>query len=364
MLRRRTGAARIVTSALLVLALGACGASAGSSGSDVITEAPLAADVTPASDTREFQGELILDLADDPIDPVDGPEPALPVTVTDNQGTEVEITDISRILPLDLYGTTSRMVFELGLGENVIGRDVSSNFDEIADRPLVTTNGHELSAEAILDLNPSVLITDTSLGPWDVVLQIRDAGIPVVVVDADRGLDNITSLTMSVAEALGVPERGAKLAERIEAETATSLEGVETIVPTDLNQELRTLFIYARGQAGIYYIFGKNSGADSLIEAAGGYDVSSEIGWSGARPANDEAIISAQPDVLLMMTKGLESVGGIDGLIEQFPALANTPAGQNKRVIAMPDEQILSYGTRTPAVLNALAVALYAPGSL
>ena len=65
-----------------------------------------------------------------------------------------------------------------------------------------------------------------------------------------------------------------------------------------------------------------------------------------------------------MMTKGLESVGGIDGLIEQFPALANTPAGQNRRVIAMPDEQILSYGTRTPAVLNALAVALYAPGAL
>ena len=364
MLRRRTGAARIVTSALLVLTLGACGASGGASGGDVITEAPSAAEVTPASDTRDFQGELILDLADDPIDPVDGPEPVLPVTVTDNQGTEVEITDISRILPLDLYGTTSRMVFELGLGDNVIGRDVSSSFDEIADRPLVTTNGHELSAEAILDLNPSVLITDTSLGPWDVVLQMRDAGIPVVVVDADRGLDNITSLTMSVAEALGVPERGAKLAERIEAETATSIAGVETIVPTDLNQELRTLFIYARGQAGIYYIFGEDSGADSLIEAAGGYDVSSEIGWSGARPANDEAIISAQPDVLLMMTKGLESVGGIDGLIEQCPALANTPAGQNRRVIAMPDEQILSYGTRTPAVLNALAVALYAPGAL
>lgn len=364
MLSRRTGAARIVTSALLVLTLGACGAAGGASGSDVITEAPLAAEVTPASDSREFQGELVMDLADEPIRPVDGPEPVLPVTITDNQGTEVEITDISRILPLDLYGTTSRMVFELGLGDNVIGRDVSSGFPEIAGRPLVTTNGHELSAEAILDLNPSVIITDTSLGPWDVVLQMRDAGIPVVVVQADRSLESNAGLTMAVAEALGVPERGEKLAARIDAETAESLEGVETIVPTDLNQELRTLFLYARGQAGIYYIFGEDSGADALIEAAGGYDVSAEIGWKGARPANDEAIISAQPDVLLMMTKGLESVGGVDGLIEQFPSLANTPAGQNKRVIAMPDAQILSYGTRTPDVLNALAVGLYAPDAL
>ncbi len=55
----------------------------------------------------------------------DDPQPAIPATVTDVQGTEVVVDDISRILALDLYGTTSRIVFELGLGANVVGRDSS-----------------------------------------------------------------------------------------------------------------------------------------------------------------------------------------------------------------------------------------------
>ena len=55
---------------------------------------------------------------------------------------------------------------------------------------------------------------------------------------------------------------------------------------------------------------------------------------------------------------------GVDGLLEKFPAMAQTPAGINERIIAMNDDLVLSFGTRTPAVVNALAVALYAPDSL
>ncbi|MDR1187896.1 MAG: hypothetical protein LBK95_10655, partial [Bifidobacteriaceae bacterium] len=54
------------------------------------------------------------------------PSPALPAEVVDSQGTAVTITDVSRVLALDIYGTTSRIVFSLGLGGNVVGRDTSS----------------------------------------------------------------------------------------------------------------------------------------------------------------------------------------------------------------------------------------------
>lgn len=294
----------------------------------------------------------------------ENPSPALPAHVTDNQGTEVEITDISRILPLDIYGTISRIVFELGLGDRVVGRDISSSFDEISDRPLVTHDGHQLNAEAILALNPSVVITDTSLGPWDVILQLRDAGIPVVVLPPDRSIDNIGEITQGVADALGVPDEGRELAERSVQDTEATVADIDELVPDELNKQLRTAFLYARGQSGVYYMFGEGSGADTLIDAVGGYDVAQEVGWSGAKPANDEGLVAAQPDVILMMTKGLESVGGVDGLLEQFPALAQTPAGENRRIIAVNDDMVLSFGTRTPTVINAVAVAMYAPESL
>lgn len=375
MLRQRTGSARgagargtfrLAAAAVLVASLTACGVAAGGGGDMAkVSGIPLASEVTAIDDPRSYQGELSLQLVDDPVAPVaTDPVPQLPAVVTENQGTEVEVADVSRILPLDIYGTLSRIVYELGLGDNVIGRDVSSSFPEIADRPLVTTDGHQLNAEAILALNPSVIITDTSLGPWDVVLQLRDAGVPVVVVDSHRSPENVEALTEAVGAALGLPDQGRELGARTRAQITEAEESIATITPDSETRQLRTVFLYARGSAGVYYMFGEDSGADALITAAGGYDVSSEVGWKGAKPANDEGLIAAQPDVIIMMNKGLESVGGVDGLLEKFPAMEQTPAGANRRVISMNDDLLLSFGTRTPAVLNALAVALYAPDAL
>lgn len=366
MFRQHTGSFGLVVAATLALTLTSCGVATGvGEGPEKISGIPSASEVSAIDDPRSFSGELALQLVDDPIEPVaTEPVPQLPAVVTDNQGTVVEVADVSRILPLDIYGTISRIIFELGLGENVIGRDISSAFPEIADRPLVTQDGHQLGAEAILALNPSVIVTDTSLGPWDVVLQLRDAGVPVVVVDSHRSPDNVEALTRAVGAGLGVPELGRELGDRTRAKIIQTEEAISSIVPESETARLRTVFLYARGSAGVYYMFGQDSGADELISAAGGYDVSSEVGWKGAKPANDEGLIAAQPDVIVMMNKGLESVGGVDGLLDKFPALAQTPAGANQRVIAMNDDLVLSFGTRTPAVLNALAVALYAPDTL
>jgi iron complex transport system substrate-binding protein len=112
----------------------------------------------------------------------------------------------------------------------------------------------------------------------------------------------------------------------------------------------------------VYYLFGRGSGADSLITALGAVDVASEAGVEGMRPVNPEALIKAKPDVILVMTKGLESVGGPEGLL-QVPGVAQTPAGLHHRFVDMADSQILSFGPRTPGVLDALARAFYAPGA-
>ncbi len=331
----------------------------GSSG----TPAPRLSDVTPLADVRGWRGATSA-VADDSVDPIAVGRPHLPVTVTDAQGTKVTVKDASRILALDVYGTLARTVFELGLGDHVVGRDISTQFDEAADLPLVTQNGHDLSAEAILELDPTVIITDTSLGPWNVILQMRDAGIPVVVVDSHRGLDNVDALTTSVAAALGVPDAGAALVARTTGQVDAVREAIADVAPSNEGDRLRTLFLYVRGQAGVYYLFGEGSGADGLIDALGLYDVAGEIGWDGMKPVTDEAIIAAQPDLVLMMSGGLDSVDGVGGLLERLPALANTPAGERERFVDMEDSQILGFGPRSAAVLNALAVAIYAPEAI
>ncbi|MDN5745659.1 MAG: ABC transporter substrate-binding protein [Nocardioidaceae bacterium] len=360
----------VAAAVLSTLLANACGAVVGGGAKEdddarATTVVPSIADVQPLEDPKAWKGAVDINLPEPEIRPVeDDPRPDLPATVTDAQGHQVTVKSIERILALDVYGTLSQTVFELGLGDNIVGRDVSSAYEEIKDRPLVTQSGHELNAEAILELNPTVVLTDTSLGPWDVILQVREAGIPVVVVEAERNMENLATLTQHVANALGLPDQGKQLGQRVEDEAAEAQAQIADVAPENVTDQLRTIFLYVRGQANVYYMFGRNSGADALISAVSGYDVSSEIGWEGMKPVNDEGLIKAAPDAVLMMSNGLESVEGVDGLLQQFPALAQTPAGQNRRIIAMDDAQILSFGPRTAEVLNALAVAMYAPESL
>lgn len=347
---------------ILTVALLATGCTVGSAHGDGDGDAtPALATVTPIADPKSWEGPSSASAAQTAIEPITTGEQQLPATVVDSQGTEVTITDTSRILALDIYGSTSRIVFELGLGDQLVGRDISTAFPEAADLPLVTQNGHDLNAEAILDLAPTLIITDTSLGPWDTILQMRDVGIPVVVVDSKRRIESVDTLITEVGAALGVPERAAELAERTKSEIDAKVAEIAEVAPVDAAERLRMIFLYVRGQSGVYYLFGDESGADSLIEALGGVDIAGENGWQGMRPVTDEALVAADPDLILVMTKGLESVDGVEGLIDHIPAIGQTSAGQKRRIVDMPDTQILSFGPATASVLDALAVAVYAP---
>jgi iron complex transport system substrate-binding protein len=355
---RRALAVAVATATAFTLA--ACGGVGSDTSRDAVATPPLS-EVNAIADPLSWQGPSTAVAGASAIEPVLDGAQSLPATVVDSQGTPVTVADTTRILTLDIYGSLSRVVFELGLGDSVVARDTSSGFPEARDLPVVTENGHDLNAEAILDAAPTVIITDTSLGPWDTILQMRDAGIPVVVVDSHRSLESIGSLTQQIADALGVPQRGAALAERTTAAVEAKIAQIAAIAPTDPAKKLRMMFLYVRGQSGVYYLFGEESGADSLIEALGGVDVAGEIGWQGMRPVTDEALVDANPDLFIMMTKGLDSVGGVDGLVEHLPAVAQTDAGRNKRIVDMSDTTVLSFGPAAASVLDALAVAIYAP---
>ncbi len=282
------------------------------------------------------------------------PVPTLPVTVESHDGEQVTITDASRILPVDLFGTYGEIVFSLGLGENVIGRDIATGFEQAAHLPLVSGSGHDLNVEAILALNPTVILTDASIGPPEVLEQLRAAGIPVVFLNPDRTLDGIAGHITTVAEALGVPAAGEELNERVQSEIAAAAK----LMPADA-VPARIAFLYVRGTAGVYLMGGPGSGADSLIEALGGEDAGTAIGLKQTfTPITSEGMINAAPDVYLVMTAGLESVGGVDALLE-LPGLGQTPAGLNRRVIDVADTKLLSFAPSTSSTLQALAEALY-----
>ena len=183
-------------------------------------------------------------------------------------------------------------------------------------------------------------------------------------MSTERSFTGAADLVRQVAAVFGAVEVGELLADRITTEVEQKIAEIAAIVPPARADRVRMMFLYLRGGSGVYYLFGEESGADVLITALGGVDVAAEIGWAGMRPMTDEAIVAADPDLILVMTDGIASAGGVAGLLADKPALALTHAGSNERFVDMADGDVLSFGPRSAAVLDALARAIYAtPGS-
>ncbi|AZM52932.1 ABC transporter substrate-binding protein [Streptomyces sp. WAC 01529] len=292
--------------------------------------------------------------APDRVEPLKAPpEARLPATVTSADGHKVTVKDTSRIVPLT--GSLNEIVFTLGLGEHVVARDITATFEQAEKLPVVT-RAHDVSAESVLSLRPTVVLADTTTGPAEAIDQIRDAGVPLVVFDPAKGLADVSPRIEAVAKALGAEKAGAELTERTEKRIAA----VRKTIPAGARaKKPRVAFLYLRGSASVYLLGGRDSGASSLLEAAGAVDAGKESGLTKDFTAiTSEALAKAAPDAILVMTKGLESVDGVDGLLK-VPGVAETPAGLDRRVVSVDDGVLLNYGPRTDQVLKSLVEQLY-----
>ncbi len=355
----------IAALAAVALALTACSTpSSAPTTAPVPSQAPLA-ELDLLDDPSAYEGPSTAVLPDAGIEPLDPrPEQSLPATVLSHDKTgdvEVVVDDASRVLGLDLAGSVAATIQGLGFGDSLVGRDVSTTFPGSEDLPLVTTGGHTINAEAVLALRPTLVITDGTIGPRDVIEQLREAGVDVVFVDSEPSFAGAEELAHQVAAALGAPDGGDRLAAGIRDSVASKIDEIAAIAPAEAADRVRVIFLYLRGGSGIYYLFGEESGADELIAGLAAVDVAAEIGWTGMRPMTDEALVAADPDLVLVMTDGLASAGGVDGLLASHPALALTAAGQHRRFVDMADGVVLGFGPRSAAVLDALARAIYAP---
>jgi iron complex transport system substrate-binding protein len=317
----------LVVGSLLVMGLAACGGG------------------TP---TSESDAQFILS-QDFPLPTVEPESPRLPTITTGADGIVVEVTDSSRIIVLN--EAIAEIVVSLGMQDFIIGRDATTTLASLADVEEVS-NGHDISAESVLSLRPSVVIGDTRTGPPEALQQLRAAGVAVLVAPEVWTLSDLPSRVEMIAGALGIPRAGDRLVDLTQRAIDDALRDVGAYADV-----LRVAFLYVRGTASVYLLGGTGSGADELVAATGAVDVGALNGLSAFTPLTAEAIVQADPDVLLVMTRGLDSVGGIDGLLA-LPGVSSTRAAATRAVIAVDDDLLLSFGPRTGALIARLAELL------
>lgn len=279
---------------------------------------------TPAPEATTTTTAWPVDITTAELTPVDFPAPAL-------GGDE-------RILALAVG--SGEVVELLGAGELLVGRDETSSI--AGDAPIVT-QGHQIDMERALALTPTIVLVDELSGPPEAIEALANRGASIVQVPSVWTLADIDDRVRAIAEGIGV-------------DNAVADQLANQLTPTAITNQTRprVAFLYLRGPSAVYLLGGQSSGADALIEAAGGIDVGAELGYDGFVPLTAEAIAQADPEVFLVMSDGLDSVGGVDGLLS-LPGIAQTKAGREQRIVSVDDRVLLSFGSRTPSLIDKLA---------
>ena len=267
-------------------------------------------------------------------------------SITQSEVTALSISessDFSVERVVVLANGVAEIMVALNAKSIVVGRDISSTADSLSEIPIVTS-GHQVISEKVIALEPDLVIIDASTGPKAAIDQIRSAKIKVVQTPESWSLEDIPSKVLAVGTAIGAPGAAQLLINQLVNQSSVN----------QVSGKPRIAFLYLRGTSTVYLIGGPGSGADSLIKAIGGVDVGAENLPRAFNTLTAESLANLNPDVLLLMTKGLESVGGIDGLIK-LPGIAQTEAGKRKAIIDVDDSLMLSFGPRSYSLLNELA---------
>ena len=273
--------------------------------------------------------------------------------ITKSDVTSVSVTPVEKLPDariVALANGAAELIAAMGYEESLVGRDIASTTTELTDVPIVTS-GHQVIPETIIALQPTLVIIDDTTGPSSAIAKLEKAGIRIISISQSWNLAELVSKIEQIGNALGAPQS----AVRLKSALTESITG-NLVEASAADKELKIAFLYLRGTSSIYLVGGKGSGADYLIEATGAIDVGAQKLSKPFTPLTAETMAQLNPELILVMIGGLESVGGVSGLVE-LPGIAQTTAGKNRQVVAVDDSLLLSFGPRTPSLINQLAAA-------
>lgn len=244
-----------------------------------------------------------------------------------------------------LGGSVAETVVELGAADQLVARDDASVYpDTLRSWPSV---GYfrAIGAEAVLSVNPTLILADPSSGPASALQQLESTGIQVVRLPGGATPEAIEQQILAIADVLGRSDRSQTLIDEMyrDLETASRVVDESGWTPRVL---------LALGQDGGSLNFaGSGTNADEFIRLAGARNVFEDA--EGYKPMSAEAIIQAEPDVVLLLYRTVAAFGGVESIASRPEMRSIQP-----RFIVLPDEA-LGFGPSLGAFVLDFACRLH-----
>jgi iron complex transport system substrate-binding protein len=251
---------------------------------------------------------------------------------------------------ISIGGALTEIVYLLKANTQLVGVDATSIYPTAATRLPNVGYARSLSAEGILALRPTQLIATEDAGPPIVLRQIGDAGIPVSMLPSGHQFIDVINRVRTIGRLVLKTDAAEVLASRLLLEWSST----QKRVANSKIKNTRVLFILSQNPSQLM-VGGEKTSADAMIAYAGARNAIS--GVSGFKPLTPEAVVAANPDVILLTDQGMKAVGGISGVL-RFPGVKQTRAGKEQKFISLEAMYLLGFGPRMPLAVAELNLLL------
>jgi iron complex transport system substrate-binding protein len=250
-----------------------------------------------------------------------------PADAPPETGADAAPADSMRIVALG--GSVAETIFALGAEDRLIARDLSAVYPEAINAIPSIGYYRMIGAEGVLSTRPTLVLADPNAGPPTALEQIEQAGVTVTRLPGGPSPDSTAAQVRAIADALGLQDQGETLVDSMRA----ALAEAQQLLAQDA-QRPRVLLVLDQEGRGRIMLAGRDTNADTFIRLAGGENAFGEV--PGYQPLAAEALIEAQPEVIIMLEQTAAQIGGPDAF-RQRPEVAATPAAQNGRIIVLPN---------------------------
>jgi iron complex transport system substrate-binding protein len=326
---RRPGVTLILFAVLFGL-LAAC-TSAGATASPAVTSTPTLA--PSASATPEAP-----------------PVTAFPVTVTDDEGTAVDLPAAPQKI-VSMTPATTEILFELGAGDRIVATDDDSDYPDAAKALPHVATFDKVDVEKVVALEPDLVIAG-GLGftSADSISKLRSLKVPVVVVYA-KSVDGVFKDIELLGSATGTTEEASTLTQGMRIDMDMTHLAVASRTPKprvyyEIGYDDTTGAIYAPADESFVAEMLTLAGADTIT-----------TGDAASYQIPLETLIERDPQVILIGTNPFYSPAPASVL--QRPGWSALTAVKAKDVRSVHDTEVTRPGPRLPIGLRSLAAAIW-----
>lgn len=148
-------------------------------------------------------------------------------TVVDDRGIEVTFEQFPNTV-ISLQPSNTEILFELGVGEKIIGVTDYDNYPEEAKKIERVSDSETVNTERVVELNPDIVFAYSNTGEAQLE-QLESAGLKVFVIEAASSIEGVYKNIAQIAQVMGVEEKGEEVVVNIKKKLASIEEKTANI---------------------------------------------------------------------------------------------------------------------------------------